>query len=290
MLLRGTVVALSFALLVATSACGSAQDESTTEQTPTADSDTGDLVSCAEGRAREEGILRIATDTPAQAPWFVGDDPANGRGFESGVAHAVADQLGYAAVAVTWLDVPAERSYEQGAKEFDFDLGQLAVDESRAKDVDFSDPYYAVPQAVVALEESPAVGLREIDDLDDLALGAVKGSASLAAIRRDVEPDAKPTVLADVEAAQEALVDGEVDALVTDFATAWAMLDEIPDASVTGQFPAASGPQYAFLLEKGSAMTDCVNRALAVLREDGTLGALENEWLVEGTGVPVLRD
>lgn len=290
MLLRGTVVALSITLLFAVAGCGSADEDGSAEQTPTADSYTGDLVSCADGRAREEGVLRIATDAAGQEPWFVGDDPGNGRGFESGVAHAVADQLGYAAVAVTWLDVPAERSYEQGAKEFDFDLGQLVVDESRTREIDFSDPYYDVPQAVVALEGSPAVGVREFDDLEGLSLGAVKGSVSLAAIRRDVEPDEKPTVFADDEAAQKALADGDVDALVVDFATAWALLDEVPDALVAGQFPAAGGPQFAFLLEKGSAMTECVNRALDALRRDGTLAALEKEWLVEATGVPVLRD
>lgn len=290
MLLRGTLVALSTVLLFAAGGCGSVEDEDTAEQTPTADSDTGDLVKCADGRAREEGVLRIATHAPAQAPWFVGDDPANGRGFESGVAHAVADQLGYAAVAVTWLDVPTDRSQEPGAKEFDFDLGQFSVDEATATDVDLSDPYYAVPQAVVALEDSDAVGLDEIDDLEGLTLGAERGSASLAAIRRDVEPDTRPVALANTEKAKQALLDGKIDALVADYATALRMIDETEGTKVTGQFASAGGPQFALLLEKGSAMTDCVNRALAALRKDGTLAALENEWLVEATGVPVLRD
>ncbi|WP_162598666.1 transporter substrate-binding domain-containing protein [Nocardioides gilvus] len=290
MLLRGTLVALSLSLVFAAGGCGSAVEETSAEQTPMADSGTGDLVSCADGRAREEGVLRIATDGSAQPPWFVGDDPANGRGFESGVAHAVADQLGYAAVAVTWLTVPPEKAHEPGAKEFDFHLAQFADADDRAKDVDVSEPYYTLPQAVVALEESAAAGVREIDDLEGLTLGAERGSASLASVRRDVEPDVKPVALRSSEAAEQSLLDGDVDALVADFAAAVRMADGIPGAKVVGQFTADGGPQFALLLEKGSAMTDCVNRALAALRKDGTLAALEQEWLVEGAGVPVLRD
>src|SRR3954449_1448848 len=46
--------------------------------------------------------LTIATDQPAFEPWMVDDDPTNGKGFESAVAYAVADQLGYSKDQVTW--------------------------------------------------------------------------------------------------------------------------------------------------------------------------------------------
>ena len=44
-----------------------------------------------------DGVLTIGTDAPAYEPWFVDDDPTNGKGYESAVAYAIAEQLGYTA-------------------------------------------------------------------------------------------------------------------------------------------------------------------------------------------------
>ena len=42
-----------------------------------------------------KGVLTVATDSPAYPPYFANDNPANGKGFESAVAYAVAAKLGY---------------------------------------------------------------------------------------------------------------------------------------------------------------------------------------------------
>ena len=44
---------------------------------------------------RTAGQLTVGTDSPAYEPWFVDNDPSNGKGFESAVAYAVAEQLGF---------------------------------------------------------------------------------------------------------------------------------------------------------------------------------------------------
>ena len=41
------------------------------------------------------GTLTIGTDKPAYPPYFEDNDPTNGKGFESAVAYAIADQLGF---------------------------------------------------------------------------------------------------------------------------------------------------------------------------------------------------
>ncbi len=41
------------------------------------------------------GVLTVATDAPAYPPYFENNKPANGKGFESAVAYAVAKQLGF---------------------------------------------------------------------------------------------------------------------------------------------------------------------------------------------------
>jgi len=76
-------------LLVALAAgCGSSDDST----------DTSATASCCQPGQRpttEDGGLTIATDKPAYPPYFEDDDPTNGEGFESAVAYAIADQLGY---------------------------------------------------------------------------------------------------------------------------------------------------------------------------------------------------
>src|SRR5438874_2377572 len=52
------------------------------------------------------GTFTVATDKPAYEPWFVDDDPANGKGYESAVAYAVAEKLGFSRDEVAWTVVP----------------------------------------------------------------------------------------------------------------------------------------------------------------------------------------
>src|SRR5579871_3858113 len=98
------------------------------------------------------GVLTVGTDSPAYPPYFEGNKPANGKGFESAVAYAVAAQLGFPAAQVKWTVEPFDSSYAPGPKSFDFDINEISITSARAKAVDFSTPYYYDPQAVVAVK------------------------------------------------------------------------------------------------------------------------------------------
>ena len=61
---------------------------------------------------------------------------------------------------------------------------------------------------------------------------------------------------------------------------------------VLGQFPperSESPDQFGMLMEEGNPLKECVDDALAALKADGTLAAIEAEWLSETTGVPVIE-
>ena len=124
-------------LLLAAVACAPEEDadDTASEPTPTA----ADQCDKENLPLLNDGTLTIATDSPAFPPWFVDDDPTNGEGYESAVAYAVADQLGFAADEVTWVKVPFNNSYKPGAKNFDFDINQISISPERAEVVDFSD-------------------------------------------------------------------------------------------------------------------------------------------------------
>ncbi|MGW0863719.1 ABC transporter substrate-binding protein [Streptomyces sp. NPDC002611] len=249
---------------------------------------------CEKGKLATEnsGRLTIATDEPAYEPWFKDDDPAGGKGFESAVAYAVAEQLGYGKDKVTWQTVPFNKAFAPGEKTFDFDINQVSVSEERRKAVDFSSGYYDVRQAVVALKGSKAAKAKSIADLKDVKLGAQVGTTSLDYIDDVVKPNQAAAVYAKNDQAKSALKNGQVGAIVVDLPTAFYITGaEITDATIVGQFENQGGTpeQFGLVLDKGSALTPCVSRAVDALREDGTLAELEQKWLSDAVDAPVLK-
>jgi polar amino acid transport system substrate-binding protein len=238
------------------------------------------------------GQLTIATDSPAYPPWFVHNDPTNGKGYESAVAYAVAHQLGFSNGKVTWVKEPFNNSYAPGPKSFDFDINQISITPARAKVVDFSDGYYQAAQAVIALKKSKAAQATSIADLTKLKLGAQTGTTSLEAITNVIKPDAQPLVFQDTNAAKQALLNGQVDAILTDLPTAFYITAvQIPHSTIVGQFQPVTGRQEEFgmLFEKGSKLVPCVNQALGTLKQNGTLASLQKRWLSDVVNVPVLK-
>jgi polar amino acid transport system substrate-binding protein len=249
---------------------------------------------CAVGKLalKKPGALTVGTDSPAYDPWFAKNDPSNGRGYESAVTYAVAKQLGFSADQVTWVTVPFNTSYKPGAKDFDFDINQISITPARARVVDFSDGYYAAAQAVIALKSSPAAQVTSLADLAHYRLGAQTGTTSLSAIRDVIHPHTQPAVFEDTNAAKQALLNGQVDAILADLPTAFYISAvEIPNSTIVGQFQPETGQQEEFgmLFEKGSALVPCVDQALAVLRRNGTLAGLEQKWLSDAVSVPQLK-
>src|SRR5262245_522266 len=53
-----------------------------------------------------KGVFTFGTDQPVYPPWYMGDNPENGEGFESALAYAVAAKLGYPTEEVRWVRVP----------------------------------------------------------------------------------------------------------------------------------------------------------------------------------------
>ena len=231
------------------------------------------------------GTLTIGTDTPAYPPYFVDDDPTNGQGFESAVAYAVAETLGFAPEQVTWTVVPFNKSYAPGDKDFDFDINQISITPKRQKAVDFSNGYYTVNQAVVALEDSPIANATTLAELQAAKLGAQVGTTSLDFITDVVQPADQPYVYNDTNDAKSALNNGQIDGIVVDLPTAYYVTAaEIDGSTIVGQFPAQDGgEQFGLLFAKGNPLVSCVNSALDELAASGELQAIQDEWLAGDT-------
>jgi polar amino acid transport system substrate-binding protein len=237
-----------------------------------------------------KGQLTVATDSPAYSPWFVNNQPANGRGYESAVAYAIAAQLGFGKSQVKWVVEPFDSSYAPGPKKFDFDVNEISYSAQRAQAVSFSDSYYDVQQSLVALKGSPIVAKHSPADLKGYVFGDQIGSTSLVYITSSIQPTQTPKVFNTLNDVAQALATKQIAALVADTPTAQYITSsaEIPHSVLVGQFP-STGDHFGLLFSKGNPLVPCVNQVLATLRSNGTLAALQKKYLQVYLTVPTIK-
>jgi polar amino acid transport system substrate-binding protein len=327
-LLRTTVVVLLAALVAACTGAGASPSTSAvTSASPSAASSPSEAASpsaaasesaepsaSASGDAGEcgpdslqtktAGTLTIGTDNPAFPPYFLPrdggntepwdpsqGDPTTGEGFESAVAYAIAEELGFTEDQVEWVVVPFANSFAPGPKDFDFDINQVSFKEERAENADLSEGYYFGNQAVVVAEDGEFADATTITELKDARLGAQVGTTSFDAIEEVIQPNTDPQVYDTNDLAIEALEAGQLDGIVVDLPTAFFIIFvQTEGNTVIGQIGPEVGaePQpFVLVLEKDSPITDCVNEAILSLRDAGTLDDLAIEWLEDET-VPEL--
>jgi polar amino acid transport system substrate-binding protein len=280
---------LLIAALGVVAGCGDDDDDSdggeTTRSAVTAEDCQADQLPTV-----QSGTLTVATDKPAFPPYFEDDDPTNGEGFESAVAYAIADQLGFGESDVEWVVEPFNSSFAPGPKDFDFDVNQISITPKRAEAVDFSSPYYTANQAVVALQGSDAAAATSLADLADAEFGVQIATTSLEAVEASVEPSVEPKVFDTSNDVITALKQEQVDAVVVDVPTAFFLTAvQVPEGTIVGQFSAPGGDEWGALLEKGSPLTDCVSFAIDSLRDSGELAEIERTWISEKANAPVLE-
>ncbi|MET0768893.1 MAG: ABC transporter substrate-binding protein [Solirubrobacteraceae bacterium] len=277
-------------LSLGVAACGDDDEDTAGRATEPSATATAAADECdpASLELKTDGTLTVGTDKPAYPPYFEDDDPANGKGFESAVTYAIADKLGLD--EVKWTIVPFNASFAPGPKDFDFDINQISITPKRAERVDFSDPYYTAPQAVIALKDSDAANATSLADLKDAKLGVQIGTTSLDAAMESIQPSSQPQVFNDSNDTVRALKTERVDAIVVDLPTAFYLTAaEVPEAKIVGQFDAPGGDDWGVVLEKDSPLTACVNQALAELGESGELQDITDKWMGGQAGAPELQ-
>lgn len=276
------------------------------ETPPAATAPTGAAEQTAEECAADHSgdlfatdTLTIGADEPAFQPWFAGTgtygdweanpdfgvgNPASGEGYESEVAYAIAALLGFSTDQVTWVPLDFNQSYKPGPKDFDFYIGQVEYLPERAEAVTFSDGYYNVRQALVARKGSPLAGATTIAELKPYKLGAQVGTTSFNTIEDIVQPEQEISVFNQSVDVLQAFNNGQIDAYVVDAPTAYVnvLIQDVENGVVVGQFPDQGG-YFGLVLDQGNTLVDCLNIAIGELEADGTLAALEEQYLGDVT-------
>ena len=282
-MIRRLSVALAATSLLTLAACGGDDNASSSTEGASTESDCSTIT---------EGTLTIGTGSPAFSPWVENDAPESGEGFEAAVGMAIAAELGYEGESVVWVRTTFDEAIAPGEKNFDFNMQQYSITPEREETISFSDPYYSSNQAIVALADSPAEGATTVADLVDVKFGAQAGTTSLTFINDIIKPTNEPFVYDDNAGAKAALEAGQIDAIVVDLPTGlYISAVEIEGTSVVGQFPGSAGgltDDFGAVFTKDNPLVACVNTALATLKESGELAKIEQAWLSDNAGVPVI--
>src|ERR1700759_3964847 len=99
-ILPAVAMAATAAVLAAGGSSGAGSGASSAPAAPSASASPSVAACSPAGLAAhktlfQDGVLTVGTDSPAYTPWFVGNNPSNGKGYESAVAFAVAKELGF---------------------------------------------------------------------------------------------------------------------------------------------------------------------------------------------------
>ncbi|MEX2421012.1 MAG: transporter substrate-binding domain-containing protein, partial [Actinomycetota bacterium] len=109
-------------------------------------------------------------------------------------------------------------------------------------------------------------------------------------IEEVIQPGPEPAVYDDLAAAIQDLNNGAIDGIVVDVSSAFFITAvQLDKGVIVGQIETEEIPDLlGMVFETGSPLVACVNLGLQEMKADGTLDALEQQWLADATDVPVL--
>ena len=161
------------------------------------------------------------------------------------------------------------------AGQFDMLGDSVTITPERAKIVDFSDPYVEVSQVLLVRANETRTAAQMKDD-PKAKIGVQTGTTNeLAAKKYFVGKDI--TSFDDWAGAVLALMNNDVDGLVIDYLAAAGFMDANKGKMKIGE-EIAVGDKLAFVFPPKSELRVAVNAALAAMRADGTLDALNRKW------------
>lgn len=161
--------------------------------------------------------------------------------------------------------------------EYDAVISSVTITDDRRKTMDFSIPYYAEDQVLVV--PSVTTGVNTIEDLSGQSVGVLRGSSAAAELATLAEQYGITVVPYDGPEMFEALLYGQIAAVVAD-----APMAETYVTYYQGQLRMATQlavkEQLGVAVRKGDKeMLGIINTGLQAVIESGEAAALEAKWI-----------
>lgn len=235
-----------------------------------------------------DGELLVGTDTP-YPPFEIGQPP-DISGFDIEVLDAIADDLGLEA---TYQDTGFDtifRDVQNG--QFDAAAAASTITPERQQKVNFTDPYYEAQQALVVTEDNSDI--LTTADLGGKIVGAQDGTTG-EALANDETDASEVRGYPEGTDALTALVTGQVEAVIVDQPVAADAVEKQGGIKIIEEIPLPEPELFGFAIATdNTALLDAMNKALAKIKDDGTLTELYQKYfqtdppasVLEGTTEP----
>jgi len=174
----------------------------------------------------------------------------------------------------------------QAVKDGQFDVGMdgITINDERKAQIDFSDPYMTSQEYMLVKADNTEIKDPASFKADaKLLVGAQAGTTNFyTAVDILGGDDKNPRIkLFDTFGASvEALKAGDIDMVLMDGTTAQGYIGANPGAFKTVGDPIGSD-QFGFIFKKGSDLVAPVNAAIAAMKADGTVEALNKKWFFD---------
>lgn len=233
---------------------------------------------------RKIGTLRVATFDSNPPFGFVEGGSKRIVGLDVDYAKALADKLGVK------LELratnPANRIPLLTSGKVDLVVANFTITEERAKQLDFSIPYFSSGQQFLAKKGT----LSSPDQLNGLRIGADKGTVNEVVLRRDF-PKATVISFDDTPFAFTALRNGNVQAITQDGPKLVGLLARVPDRENYEVPPFTISNDYIGVgIPKGeTALRTVVNETLRGLEASGEAAVIYDRWFGPKSEQPLPR-
>ena len=170
--------------------------------------------------------------------------------------------------------------------QFDVGMTGITIRDDRREQVDFSEPYMRSEMyMLVRADEERFDDAESFAALgDDGLVGAQAGTTPFYVAVYDVldgdEANPRIRLFETFGTSVQALRAGDVDLVLTDGTAGRGYVDANPDElKMVGE--ALGVEDFGFIFPKGSELVEPINAGIAAMREDGTIEALNRQWLFE---------
>jgi len=169
--------------------------------------------------------------------------------------------------------------------QYDIGMTGITIKDDRKEKVDFSDPYMRSEMLIIARgDEARFTDAASFAALPDLLIAAQPGTSPFYAAVYEIldgnEENPRIIKFETFGAGLEALKAGDVDLTLSDSTAANGYV-----AASNGRLKIVGGPlaseDFGFIFPKGSDLVAPVNAAIAAMKTDGTLDALNQKWFVD---------
>lgn len=191
-------------------------------------------------------------------------------GFDVDVATYVAEQLGYSADQITWVEAPsANRETLLQNNQVDMIFATYSITDERDEVVDFAGPYFVAGQDLL-IRSDDAGEITGPESLVGKNLCSVTGSTSAQRIQDEQGADVQLIEQPGYSECIQFLIQGQVDAVTTDDI----ILAGLAAAEGSGSLQVVGNPfseeNYGVGLPDGSDQCEEINAAIQAMIDDGS--------------------